>query len=94
MVGVAPGFQARIEGRAACIRSYDDFLAAATVDEFDPSEPSVDICGDTAVATFGWEMAWSTNGQSHRESGHDLFVFSRENGRWWAVWRTMLPAPS
>lgn len=93
MVGVAPGFQARIEGREACLKSYDDFMGAAVVDEFRESEPTIDVCGDTAVATFGWEMAWTMNGRSHRESGHDLFVFAREDGRWWAVWRTMLPAP-
>jgi hypothetical protein len=94
MVGVAPGFQARSEGREACIKSYEDFMGAAVVDEFRESEPTIDLCGNTAVATFGWEMAWTMNGRSHRESGHDLFVFTREDGRWWTVWRTMLPTPA
>jgi hypothetical protein len=94
MVIAAPGLQGRVEGREACIKSYDDFMGAAVVDEYRESEPTVDVCGDTAVATFGWEMAWTMNGRSHREKGHDLFVLARQDGRWWAVWRTMLAAPS
>ncbi len=92
MVIAAPGLQVRGEGREACIRSYDDFMGAAVVDEFRESEPAIDVCGDTAVATFGWEMAWTMHGRTDREKGHDLFVFSRQDGRWWAVWRTILPA--
>ena len=93
MVIAAPGLQVRVEGREACIKSDDDFMGAAVVDEYHESDPTIDVCGDTAVATFGWEMAWTMDGRSHRERGHDLFVFGRQDGRWWAVWRTMLAAP-
>ncbi len=92
MVIAGPGRQVRVEGREACIKSYDDFMGAAVVDEYHEADPTIDVCGDTAVATFGWEMAWTMDGRSHRELGHDLFVLARHDGRWWAVWRTMLPA--
>jgi hypothetical protein len=92
IVFAAPGLVARVEGREACIKSYDDFLGVADVEEYRETPPKVESWGDTAVATFGWEMAWTMHGRSHRESGHDLFVFTRQDGRWWAVWRTILPA--
>ena len=93
MVIVPPDLAGRVEGREACIKSYDDFLGVADVREYRASEPTVETWGETAVATFAWEMAWSMHGRPHRESGHDLFVFTRRDGRWWAVWRTILPAP-
>jgi hypothetical protein len=27
----------------------------------------------------------------HHDEGHDLFVFTRERGKWFAVWRTIIP---
>lgn len=92
MVIVPPALAGRIEGREAAIRSYDDFLGVASLDEYRESAPTIDVWGDTAVATFGWEMAWTMHGRSHREAGHDLFVFTRRDGRWWAAWRTILPS--
>jgi hypothetical protein len=89
-----PGFQTRVEGREPCVQSYRDFLSQAVVKEYTESEPVVDVWENTAVATYRWEMTWEMGGQTYRESGHDLFVFSREAGRWWAVWRTIVPSPS
>jgi uncharacterized protein (TIGR02246 family) len=92
VVFVTPGLQARLEGADACIRSYADFLNHAVVQEYQEREPTIDVWGDTAVATYGWTMAWEMDGKSFRESGHDLFVVRRDEGRWRAVWRTILPA--
>lgn len=92
MTIVPPGLTEPVEGREACIKSYDDFLGVADVEEYWEASPTVETWGDTAVATFGWEMAWTMHGRSQNESGHDVFVFTRQDGRWWAVWRTILPA--
>jgi uncharacterized protein (TIGR02246 family) len=94
IVLVHPGFSGRGEGRVACVQSYVDFLAAARVHEYTESDHQIDVWGDTAVATYRFVMAWEMGGQSYREAGHDLFVFSREDGRWLAVWRTLQSAPS
>jgi hypothetical protein len=32
-------------------------------------------------------------GQAYDESGYDCFVFTRAEGRWLAVWRTLVPIP-
>jgi hypothetical protein len=57
-----------------------------------PPEPDVDIFGDTAIAVYAWNMTYELSGLEYRESGHDVFVFNRDQGRWLAVWRVMLPA--
>jgi predicted enzyme related to lactoylglutathione lyase len=91
MVIAPPGFRGRVEGRDACVRSYADFLAHATVREFKEAEPAIDVCGDTAVATCPWEMEWEAGGEVRRETGHDVFVLARREGKWLAVWRTVAP---
>ncbi|HXZ78463.1 MAG TPA: nuclear transport factor 2 family protein [Terriglobales bacterium] len=89
-----PGLQMMAKGRDACARSYQEFLQQATLKDCALSEPEVSVYGDTAVATFKWEMTYVLQGQEYRESGYDLFVLCRADGRWLACWRAMLPAPS
>ena len=101
MVIAAPGFQARVEGREACVESYREFQSRVTITEYREDVPTVDVWGDTAVATYGWEMAWDAGGTHNRESGFDVFVLRRDGGAsdggasgvWRAVWRTITPAP-
>lgn len=57
----------------------------------DPDGNTIDVCGDTAVATCPWEMEWEAGGEARREAGHDVFVLARRDGRWLAVWRTVVP---
>jgi hypothetical protein len=89
----APGFQARLEGREACIESYREFVERATVTEYVQSEPRIDTWSGTAVASCQWRMTWAAAGSTHSESGHDVFVFTRaaDSPRGWrAVWRTIV----
>lgn len=87
-----PGFEVLGRGREACVKSYEDFIRQATVSEFKTLDPAIDLWGSTAVATSSWEIAYQMNGRDYHEFGHDLFVFAREDGRWWVVWRAVLPA--
>ena len=96
MVIVAPGFHARVEGREACVASYREFLDHSTLIRYRSEAPTVDVWGESAVATFGWEMVWESGGAPHQRTGHDVFVCRRsaEPGSWRAVWRTMVRASS
>ena len=89
MVIVGPDFQELSRGRVACVKSYRDFLSQATIIDYRESEPVLDDWGTVAVATSPWEMTYQLAGQRYRESGHDTFVFKREDGCWRAVWRLM-----
>ena len=94
VVFVRPGFSGRAEGRAACVATYEEFLSAALVLRYEAEEPTVDVFGDTAVASFRWEMAWEMGGQRSEETGHDLYVLLRAEERWLIAWRTLLPTPA
>jgi hypothetical protein len=90
IVLAAPGFIARLEGRDAVVHSYREFMERVSISQYKESIPTVDVWGDTAVATFHWEMAWDAAGTPNHDAGHDVFVL-RHVGQndWRAVWRTM-----
>jgi hypothetical protein len=85
-----PGFAKRSIGIDALIDSYRQFMAEATIHSFTPGEVHVDGAADSAVTTMPWEMDYSIEGQRTRERGWDLLVFGKREGRWVAVWRTVV----
>jgi len=94
MVMKGPDFQTVGKGRETCVQGYKDFLNMAVVKNYEESEPDINAWGNTAVATLPWLMTYELNGQNYTESGHDTFVFTRENGEWLAVWRVLLSKPA
>ncbi len=90
VVFVTPDFQKRIQGREACIASYQDFCNRAKIQSFSKSQPAIDVCGNTAVVIYHFEIRYEIKQQAFHETGRDLFVFAREGGEWKAVWRTIL----
>lgn len=93
VVFVSPDFKTRLQGREACLRSYDDFRRHAEVHEYRPEEPDVHVTGSTAVASHPFRMKYSAGGKTSDESGRDVLVFTHEGGRWIVAWRTVVMVP-
>jgi len=94
VVFALPASSARLDGAQAVVESYREFMDRVTLTEYREEDPCIDVWGDTAVVTYGWEMAWLAGDVPNREAGHDVFVFRRDAGApWRAVWRTMSFAP-
>jgi uncharacterized protein (TIGR02246 family) len=89
---VGPAFKVVARGREACMAGYAAFVRRAKIDRCQLSDPEIEIADATAVASYGWEMVYMIDGEERRESGHDLFVFTRTDGMWRAVWRAILPS--
>lgn len=89
-----PGAPGPITGKQACIASYQDFSRQATINDYSEADHSINVWGTTAVASYAFEIAYSIGGAHSRTVGRDLFVFTLDEGRWLAVWRTILPAPT
>ena len=88
---VAPGMQEVARGRASCVQNYVDFLEQATVSDFGTSELSVEVWGDTAVATYSGRITYEREGRAFDERGHEAFVLTRGTDGWQAAWRILLP---
>ncbi len=94
VVMAPPGLEdARVLGRAAFIASYRQFAEVAKTREFSAGVPRVDVIGDTAVATCPFTIAYELEGETYREKGIDVLVFSRPAGDWKVVWRTLISEP-
>jgi hypothetical protein len=90
IIMVLPAFSGRLEGREAVVNSYREFMETATVSDYQEDLPTIDVWGDTAIASYYWEMTWLGAGKIEQAAGYDAFVFSRNgDGLWHAVWRTM-----
>src|SRR5690349_4144827 len=84
VVGAAPGFVARSEGREAMVRSFRDFMDRATIDRYTEGPPEIDIWDDVAIAHHRWEMEWTLGSQKESASGHGAFALKRDSSddRW------------
>jgi hypothetical protein len=98
IVMVFPGFVGRSEGQDAFIAGYADFCEQALMISYQESDLQIDVSGATAVASFAFEMTYERNGNRYLSKGRDLWIFTRRQEEWMAIWRTMLdlteePAP-
>jgi hypothetical protein len=75
------------EGCAACVESYRSFAEQATVVLYQESDRQVDVYGTVAVVGYRFEIEYTMNEKTSRDTGRDLFVLENENDRWLAVWR-------
>jgi uncharacterized protein (TIGR02246 family) len=93
VVFVAPGFAEQSEGADAAVDSYRAFLAEAIVRAYVERGLRIDLVGDTAVASYAYQIEYRRKDKDELDRGHDLWVVARHDGRWVAVWRTLLPSP-
>lgn len=86
-----PDFQELARGIQTCVASYQDFLRRAKILDCRLGEPVIDLAGDAAIASYDWDIRYQLEGEEHQDSGHDLFVFTRDEVRWLVRWRALLP---
>ena len=89
IVIVGPHFHEVARGKDACIGSYEDFVARATLHQCRLSEPRIDVWGDAAVVTYAWEMTYELDGEVDQNSGQDAFLLPRTAAGLRAPWRAM-----
>jgi hypothetical protein len=63
-------------------------MAEAAIHGFD--ETSQVDARRAAIASFAFAVVYERAGERYRSTGRDLWVFSRADGVWRAVYRTML----
>ena len=93
MVIRGPQFQELCRGKDACVKSYEEFLAQATVKDYRHDVPTIDLFGSSAVVTFQWEMRYELSGKDYSEPGSDTLLLTKENERWLVLWRLVLVNP-
>ena len=92
MVIEGPEFRERKEGRDQCVQHHEEFRKSVDIQSFNESNYQVKVWGDTAVATYRFDAQFEADGQTRKESGQEVYAFSRENGEWRAVWNSIVPS--
>lgn len=90
IVMVFPGFAGRIQGRDKFVAGFRDFCETATIHQFKEGEYLIDIVGETAVVSFGYEMIYERSAEKYHATGRDLWIFEKQATGWIALWRMML----
>lgn len=85
-----PGMLSRIRGREACLKSFKDYRQVAVTHSFEESHVQIHETQSSAVVHFQFAIDYETKSGRFQESGRDLWVFTRESGRWQAIWRAQL----
>jgi len=80
----------RIEGRAAMVKSFVDYVAQVRTLHFRELEHSVDVHGDVAVVTYTFDVRYQVDEMTYEDLGQEVLVFARRGERMEAIWRTQL----
>ena len=85
MVAITPTDRNRREGGESCIAGWVGFARTAKVHHWQEIDPQIQLYGNTAVVTYYFDMAFEMGGLMIKMGGRDMFVFVKQNNRWWAV---------
>lgn len=94
MIIAQPGKEIMGKGRQTCVESYRQFVNNVELKEYYESNYEINIWGNTAVVSYSYDIIYKMNNKEFDESGVDVFVFSRAENKWLAVWRSISPVSS
>ncbi len=90
VVIVAPDGKNRLEGIAAAVESYREFMASSSVEHYTTSDHIMTRRGDVTVVEYQWKMAWTSAGIDYDDRGREILVLAWREGNWRVVWRTQI----
>ncbi|MEW6114068.1 MAG: nuclear transport factor 2 family protein [Thermodesulfobacteriota bacterium] len=85
MVAITATDRDRLEGRESCVASWVDFVRKTKIHRWIEFDPQIQLYGNAAVVTYYFDIEYEMEGHIIGMGGRDMFVFVKENGRWWAV---------
>ncbi|MFC2158082.1 YybH family protein [Acidobacteriota bacterium] len=92
MIIVAPDNLRVGVGIDACIASYESFMSEGRINSFKDKHIAVDIIGNTAAATYEYDVDYEINKKRSIEEGKEVLVFSKVSGQWKLLWRMIVSA--
>jgi ketosteroid isomerase-like protein len=91
---VGPDLTPVARGRDACVQSYAEFSAAATVHEFDETWVRLHEYGNAAVVGYEYRIRYEFKDGAYDERGREVILLVRRDETWQVAWRLVLPPPS
>jgi uncharacterized protein (TIGR02246 family) len=91
---VGPDLAPLGRGRDACVESYAQFLAVATVHEFEATRARVDEYDHAAVVSYDYRIRYESEDGVHDERGSEVILLVRQDETWQVAWRLVMPPSS
>ena len=82
IVGFSSTKHERISGHQAMRETFEFYLHQADEMEYEFSEPTVQVFGETAITTFYWKVRLTTGGHSQEVKGRGSHVYAHVDGEW------------
>jgi ketosteroid isomerase-like protein len=82
-----------LEGKAACIQSYRDFMGVAKVLGYEEDEPDLIPFAGFVIATYRWHIDYEMNGSKLHDEGCDWLALAKQDRTWRINWRLSLTLP-
>jgi ketosteroid isomerase-like protein len=79
-----------LEGKAACIQSYRDFMGIAKVLGYEEDEPDIIPFAGFGTANYAWRIHYEMNGGQSHDEGRDWLALMQQEGTWKICWRLSL----
>ena len=90
IVFLSQGFKEQGVGIDACIKSYKEFRKISKLEDFTVSNSRIDLFNNTAVVSYNFEIKYIIKQDIYNDKGRDMYIFTKEEGRWMAVWRMLM----
>ena len=87
---VTPEFSGRVVGRDVAVAGFVEFGQSAKVHTLEMGDVQADVIEDTAIGSFAFVMVYERERQRFLARGRDMWVFTRRDGAWLAVWRAIV----
>ena len=87
---VLPGFSGSVVGSEAMLAGFGEWCSNAKVIEYEESDEQIQIVGDVGFISYRFDMLYERKSYRERSTGRDVWVFECWDGKWVAVWRTMV----
>ena len=91
IVIVQPGSEEQVREGEPASEVTSKFMTHSTVQKYKESQCEVSSWGNTALATYHFDIEYKTEGKEYHDTRRDIFGLVRDRGRWLVVWRTVLP---
>jgi len=72
----------RVAGRAGLRRTFEYYLKEADKVQYRITQPTVQVYGDTAIASFYWTVTLTSGGKRRQIDGRGSHVLVNEKGSW------------
>jgi len=89
IVVLTQDFKEQGRGIEAFINSYREFRKISKIKDFKVNNSRIDLFSNFAIVSYNFKIEYETNNEKNKNSGRDMFIFTKEDESWLPIWRML-----